>query len=556
MARRALPVAIWLVAALVLVVHAWHYRGFFVDDAFISLRYAERLATGHGLTWTDGERVEGYSNLLWVLGCAALLRVGIGGVLAARILGVASSLATLAAVSWRYRGLPALFACLVLAIGLPLPSWSMGGLEAPLVAAELAWGLALALDGDARATIFFALLCATRPDGALLVAAALAAVAVTRGWRLALRMAIAPAAVVVALTLFRVAYYGDWVPNTARIKVSLTPERLRFGARYVFFFVLGFLPLLVAAASAIVAAVVDRAARPRIVLLGTVLVAWLAYVVFVGSDWMPAHRQLVPALVAAAMLAAEALAVAVAHGGDWRIRAWIGAAVVLAVLALAQRNDTEAPGHKHAWVWDSQAVGDTLRRAFADRRPLLAVDSAGALSYYSRLPALDLMGLTDRHIATHPTPDVGRTIPGHEHGDGKYALSRQPDLVIFCGPEGGHACYRSGHEMEADPRFAADYVPVTLDAGRVRSHIFVRKQGRVGIAGGGDPAYLFADGKAGIARLDGDTLVLALSGCSELPLGATAPPTVDGDAHATVHDGVVRLCSDHDGARVRSLTLR
>ena len=43
-----------------------------VDDAFISLRYADRLVAGEGLTWTDGERVEGYSNLLWVLATALL----------------------------------------------------------------------------------------------------------------------------------------------------------------------------------------------------------------------------------------------------------------------------------------------------------------------------------------------------------------------------------------------------------------------------------------------------------------------------------------------------
>jgi hypothetical protein len=40
---------------------------FFSDDAFISLRYAQRLAHGQGLTWTDGDRTEGYSDLLWVL---------------------------------------------------------------------------------------------------------------------------------------------------------------------------------------------------------------------------------------------------------------------------------------------------------------------------------------------------------------------------------------------------------------------------------------------------------------------------------------------------------
>ena len=31
---------------------AWPYP-FFSDDSFISLRYSERLMTGHGLTWTD-----------------------------------------------------------------------------------------------------------------------------------------------------------------------------------------------------------------------------------------------------------------------------------------------------------------------------------------------------------------------------------------------------------------------------------------------------------------------------------------------------------------------
>ena len=40
---------------------------FLTDDALISLRYTERLLQGEGLTWNDGERVEGYSNLLWVL---------------------------------------------------------------------------------------------------------------------------------------------------------------------------------------------------------------------------------------------------------------------------------------------------------------------------------------------------------------------------------------------------------------------------------------------------------------------------------------------------------
>jgi arabinofuranosyltransferase len=38
------------------------------DDAMISMQYAKNLAHGHGLVWNaGGERVEGYTNPLWVL---------------------------------------------------------------------------------------------------------------------------------------------------------------------------------------------------------------------------------------------------------------------------------------------------------------------------------------------------------------------------------------------------------------------------------------------------------------------------------------------------------
>ena len=36
------------------------------DDAMISMRYAWNLAHGNGLVWNPGERVEGFTNPLWV----------------------------------------------------------------------------------------------------------------------------------------------------------------------------------------------------------------------------------------------------------------------------------------------------------------------------------------------------------------------------------------------------------------------------------------------------------------------------------------------------------
>ena len=65
------------VAVLLLGTAVHHVRGYAhedlsghaagSDDAYISYRYARSLASGEGLTFNPGERVEGYSTLLFVL---------------------------------------------------------------------------------------------------------------------------------------------------------------------------------------------------------------------------------------------------------------------------------------------------------------------------------------------------------------------------------------------------------------------------------------------------------------------------------------------------------
>ena len=74
---RLAAIAVGLLAGAALLLHARTYPLLTYDDAFISLRYSQRLLEGHGLTWTDGPPVEGYSNLLWVLGCALLGALGV-----------------------------------------------------------------------------------------------------------------------------------------------------------------------------------------------------------------------------------------------------------------------------------------------------------------------------------------------------------------------------------------------------------------------------------------------------------------------------------------------
>ena len=53
--------------ACILAYWQWRYAGYVKDDTFISMRYARNLALGHGLVFNYGDKLEGYTNFLWVL---------------------------------------------------------------------------------------------------------------------------------------------------------------------------------------------------------------------------------------------------------------------------------------------------------------------------------------------------------------------------------------------------------------------------------------------------------------------------------------------------------
>ena len=42
-----------------------------------------------------------------------------------------------------------------------------------------------------------------------------------------------------------------------------------------------------------------------------------------------------------------------------------------------------------------------------------------------------MLGLTDAHLAREKDETYGSGFIGHELGDGRYVLGREPDLVIF-----------------------------------------------------------------------------------------------------------------------------
>jgi hypothetical protein len=307
---RAHPVVALLLAAslLVLLTHSWEYR-FLTDDAFISFRYARNLAHGDGLVFNPGhERVEGYSNLLWVLILAALGRLGVPIESGANVLSLAATVALWALIVRETLRRPpetgrawlVLVPAFALALTRSVAVWSTSGLETRLFEVLIVAAVfrllreAEALVRGERPTPWAGVLLGlaewTRPDGLLLAIGAYGAVA---GWLLVRRrldlgrlaLWIAPCVLLIAAHLaFRRLYYGEVLPNTYYAKVDG-----RFwwesGGRYLEAFALEYglylwIPLIAAGVALLVSE--GNALLPLVI--ACVLLPHALYVAAIGGD--------------------------------------------------------------------------------------------------------------------------------------------------------------------------------------------------------------------------------------------------------------------------------
>ena len=448
------------------------------DDGFISFRYAEHLARGQGLVYNIGERVEGYTNFLWVALLAAV-RWAIPSVdlpQAARVAGTAATLLIIV-LAFRFaktvaRGsAAALLAAAFLAAHSSLAAWSAGGLETSLFTLLVFAGASsyvsyrrtgrhLAVSG-----ILFALAAMTRPDGVIFFVATLFALIVSGyrrdGLRPAVRFAAMFLVIFVPYFIGRSLYFGDLFPNTAYAKVALGFAQLSRGARYVWNYVVEYgvlawiLPVLL---------YLWRSREEWLWYFAGLIALYFAYIVYVGGDGLAFHRFIAHIAPFIYTIAAIALVDFQRRYIATRTPAWIrtsvaGFAIVL-VLALTART-TMVPifapervrwfepqsqlsfpgnGHDHSYVWFDNYFVDRLAAASrylqqqAPPGSLVAATPAGAIAYYMDHPVIDMLGLTDKHIAraqgVYQEGWVGGRA-GHEKGDGAYVLSRAPDYILM-----------------------------------------------------------------------------------------------------------------------------
>lgn len=500
--------AVLVLVAAVLAVNT----DFIHDDAFISLRYVHNLLHGDGLVWNPGERVEGYTNFLLVILTSALGGMGLDLVLAVRIVNAAAFLGMLAYLARFLAGRTAprvahdpdrtalLTAAplILVATAVPLLVWVMGGLEAPLLAALLTYGVGQTmnhLDGDPApralplAGLAFGLAVLTRPDALIfpIVAAPLLLLPFNRAnlRHLAL-FAAALALVLIPHQVFRLGYYGDALPNTFYAKWGgPLPIRIGQGLGYIRAFA-GSAPFLLPLGLVSVLALVKPAGPRRgFVFLWLATLGYALYVVRIGGDYMQAFRMAAPLIPLLALLLHGAL-LRLLEGRS--VQAAYAAVAVALALAFSQLGAVVLfPMDDAAFV--GKIVADHIRTHWP-RGAVIAENCVGTSAYFAPDNTyIDMLGLVDRHIARR---QVGKwqlwrqSIPGHMKGDGAYVLARQPDYIIV-GPSEGRLVddpwFLSDLELQKAPQLLADYAPhrAVIDVSQLpgRENYAATQSGRV-----------------------------------------------------------------------------
>ncbi len=214
------------------------------DDAFITFRYVRFFLQGHGLVYNIGERVEGYTNFLWLMELAFIQHVfrvlpehAVFALSMAYTLGTFGLVAFLARldVKDRWRDTAMILVVAFLALHRSFAVWGSGGLETRQFTFLILLGVAfirrppIARWGTIPASLVYALAGLTRPEAPLFLAIATLVLASDKRWSRVGRLRAWAQLVLPALTCFllhtafRTAYYGDLVPNTFHAKSEWVP---------------------------------------------------------------------------------------------------------------------------------------------------------------------------------------------------------------------------------------------------------------------------------------------------------------------------------------------
>ena len=410
------------------------------DDAYISYRYAENLIHGDGLVYNLGERVEGYSNLLYVLlvAPAFLFTGGIGVYVYSVIVNIMCALGAYWVFhKWICKNFSppiTTLACFLFAMSPLVWLWTASGMETILVLLVqlVIWAkVERCAEPDSNSKDFFILSLATvfsvlvRADGFVIPIFALFYLLLKGKYKFFLGLSGVFLFTVMLLFIWRYSYYGFWLPNTYYAKVS-GPLFLRIKSAFLMLLTIikseGLFVYFIGVAYFWIIQIwktykhqlsyTEFLSFDKILFIGI-----LSYWIYVGGDNFFERF----------LLILYPLGIFILFQNIGQIlpkNTFVGLGVILTIFQLSvfiidprfqytfQKYDR--------WI----VLGNYLASQHAGQ--VLAIDAAGKVPFFSGLKTIDVFGLNDSYIAHK---DVSTFVVGHNTFDPLYVLSKKPDLI-------------------------------------------------------------------------------------------------------------------------------
>jgi hypothetical protein len=467
------------------------------EDALVSFRYAQNIADGNGPVFNPGERVEGYTNFLWLV-LIALPRAAFGADVqtAAVVFGV---LAALGCVLLSYllvnrivagadagpRPAIGVAAAVLTASAGGLAVYGPSGSEVPLfVLLLLAVCYSLAARRPVVAGVLVAFAVMTSPEG--LVVAVLgglwlagAALRKKHSWWAPVGYVLGALVFLIPRLAWRATFYQHFLPAPLAAKLGGPfGSQVAAGWPYLSGFALahqGFLLLGLIAAVALLLRRTEPAEGPVVTAVEARALIWLLFAiaatvaaaaVLIGGDPGPSWRLLapVPPLIAVAAVSAYGVLTVDADAKPSpRPKAWsaatrlvpvtacglAGIAVLVSVFSpdmLDRVRDWRAHGT------ELTEIGGWLGRYLPPGSVVSAAAPGALAAHGGQLLIIDVLGRTDDHIAREGRHDAGVTT------DYDYVVNGRRPTVAVPADSG----FADRQHCAIDPVYAGKYEVATF----------------------------------------------------------------------------------------------
>jgi hypothetical protein len=471
-----------LIPLVIFAVHASLVQGWIVDDAAITFAYARNFAQGHGLVSQPGvPPVEGYSNFTWLLLVAPFH--ALDPVLTTKWISLTVAVAAFFVIVQTLKPLDRLIGLVglsLVALNTSFVIWSVSGLENPLYVLLICLLLYFAVQPITRrsallAGLIGALIAMTRPDGLaylplfpLFVLIAPRTLTIKERMLCIVLFIVAFIGVYGAFLAFRLAYFGELMPNTYTMKggpkvedvielLTLQPEMVskleKFMASVASVWAA---PLLLLTTGLTMFVLATRGfTRLHFALLMFGLCALSIYLLL-PPDWMGEYRFATPFFLMFYLYLAAITGTALKTllRPVYRPLFALTGAVALILcfnffmprsLAFAQK-----PTVSMQSVIDRYGIRfDYYAETFDIENASVMLPDVGGMIYASDLRVYDLAGLTDRRVAQ----TLGRRINRAAFHD--YVFEEAQPTFIHT-----HGFWTIHTKLESDERFREDYVPI------------------------------------------------------------------------------------------------